>query len=431
MSQSWLFEKAWLPGGWQDRVLVEADQGVIRSVTPQAGDVPSSALRPAGYALPALVNVHSHAFQRAFAGLSEYRTSGRDSFWTWRELMYRFLETLTPEDVYRIGLRLYGEMRAAGYSQVGEFHYLLHQPGGTPYSHINEMADALIRAATESGIGICMLPVLYQRGGFDDAVLQGGQLRFGSSTDLYLNMLERLRDDWRDQPGVTIGVALHSLRAVSLEAAGEVLQAVDRILPGCPVHVHVAEQTAEVDDCVAATGKRPVRLLLDSLDVNSRWCLIHATHMTDDECRDVAARGAVVGVCPTTEANLGDGIFAARRFLDAGGRLAVGSDSHIAINPWEELRLLEYGQRLSGRSRAVLCRDDDSCGNLLYQWTGQGGCQATGQAIFGLQPGGAARLLLVDPGRFFQAIPDPRILDYLVFQSSLGLNGSTAAPFPD
>lgn len=400
------FQKALLPTGWTDNVSITMDGNRITAIE-QFDSPPDSD----GFAIPGMVNVHSHAFQYAFAGLSEYRTAAHDSFWTWRKLMYEFLETLTPESVYEIGKTLYGKMLKAGYTTVGEFHYLLHQPGGTPYDNVNEMADALIQAATEVGINICMLPVLYQRGGFDESELQGGQKRFGSDRELFAKMIDKLNSDYVNQPQVRIGMALHSLRAVSVESAKKTLGDIDSILPGCPIHVHVAEQTQEVDDCLAATGKRPVELLMDSFDVNERWCLIHATHMTDQECQRVADSGAVIGVCPTTEANLGDGVFMADDYLRAGGRLAIGSDSHISVNAAEELRLLEYAQRLTKRQRAVLCREDESCGTLLYRWAGEGGCQVTGFGPPTLSVGSSNGLAVVSQSN----VENPRILDCYVF----------------
>src|SRR5690606_30433068 len=347
-------------------------------------------------------------------GLSEYRTAHADDFWTWLTLMYDFLETLTPDDVYAIGRRLYRAMRAAGYTTVAEFHYLLHQPDGTPYANVNEMADALISAALEAGIRICMLPVYYQRGGFGGAPLEGGQRRFGSSHDLMLRMIDKLKTDWAAHPSVRLGTALHSLRAVSVPAAQALLADLDALLPGCPIHIHVAEQTKEVDDCLAATGKRPVELLLDSFAVGARWCLIHATHLTDAECERVARSGAVVGVCPTTEANLGDGVFRAEDFMRHGGRLAVGSDSHISVDAGEELRLLEYGQRLTKQRRNVLCTESDSCGSWLWKWASAGGAAATGFGPAAIKAGAMVNLSLLDPD-VADAVPIERLLDHVVF----------------
>lgn len=362
----YFFRKALLPDGWRENVAVDVVDHRIAEVS--VGASLEGATVQEGAAVPGLVNGHSHAFQYAFAGLSEYRTGDHDSFWTWRKLMYEFLETLTPDDVHRIALELYQRMTWAGYTTVGEFHYLLHQQDGTPYSNVNEMADALIAAAMESGIRICMIPVLYQRGGFDDRPLAGGQLRFGSSHELYLGMVSKLHADHQHNPRVRIGVGMHSLRAVSPQSGQRMLTDVASVLSEYPVHIHVAEQTQEVDDCLAATGKRPIEYLLDCYDVNESWCLIHATHMSDSEAQRLAATRAVACVCPTTEANLGDGVFRASDWLKLNGNLAIGSDSHVGVDPCEELRLFEYAQRLTTRRRAVLCSPDQSCGSLLYRW---------------------------------------------------------------
>ena len=282
----YFFAKALLPSGWQENVAVEIVDHRIESVEIDASAEGATVVD--GIAVPGMTNVHSHAFQHAFAGLSEYRTGEHDSFWTWRKLMYEFLETLTPDDVHKIGIELYGRMARAGYTTVGEFHYLLHQPNGTAYTNVNEMADALIAAALESGIRICMIPVLYQRGGFDNRPLAGGQLRFGSTHELYLDMVSKLATDYRDHSQVRIGVAMHSLRAVSDVSGQRMLKDVASALSDPPVHIHVAEQVQEVEDCVAVTGKRPVELLLDSFEVDENWCLIHGTHMSDDECERLA-----------------------------------------------------------------------------------------------------------------------------------------------
>ena len=403
------YRKALFPTRWAENVSITTDGNLITSI-----EETSNSIDTPGFAVPGMTNVHSHAFQYAFAGLSEYQTAANDSFWTWRKLMYEFLETLTPDAVYEIGKELYGKMLANGYTTVGEFHYLLHQTDGTPYNNVNEMADALIKAATDVGMNICMLPVLYQRGGFDGSPIIGGQLRFGSDNDLFLKMVEKLKSDYAKQANVRIGIALHSLRAVSVEPARSVIADVNSILPNCPIHIHVAEQTKEVDDCVAATGKRPVQYLLDSFDVDERWCLIHATHMTDDECLRVTNSHAVVGVCPTTEANLGDGVFMAEEYLRDGGCLAIGSDSHISVSATEELRLLEYAQRLTKRRRAVLCREDMSCGSLLYRWASDGGAQATGFGPAKLEVGSANGITVIPESN----IPNERILDRYVFHSA-------------
>ena len=414
MSEKRIFDKALLPDGWHDQVMIETDEYTIVDIQPNA-QVTTDATVTNQFAVPGLTNVHSHAFQHAFAGHSEYRTNEHDSFWTWRSLMYQFVESLTPDQVFEIAKTLYRRMKQAGYCSVGEFHYLLHRPDGKPFDNINAMADALINAAIDCELDICMLPVLYQRGGFDDRPLVGGQTRFGSSTDLYLEMLTKLKTDWGGHPRVRLGVALHSLRAVSIKNATDVIEQVETILPECPIHIHVAEQTKEVEDCVQANGKRPVQLLLDSMPVDKRWCLIHATHLTDSECQRIAKSQAVVGVCPTTEANLGDGIFRSEDYLQQGGALAIGSDSHITVDPYEELRWLEYAQRLIQHRRAVLCTNDQSCGSLLYQWACRGGDQVTG-FDHEIRIGASSNFTTLAT-EDHPADPADRILDHRIFYS--------------
>lgn len=419
-------EWALLPEGWRKDVLVTVVDHRIVSVEEEAKGPASGAIRISGCVLPGMANVHSHAFQHAMAGLTEYRTSEQDSFWTWRTLMYRFLEIFLPDDIFTIGKKLYAEMLAGGYTTVGEFHYLLNRPDGSPYPEPNAMADRLIEAALEAGIRICVIPVLYQRGGFDNSPLVGGQRRFGSTRGQFLEMLSRLKDRWGNHPQVRLGYALHSLRAVSIEEGQKAVAEAERILPGCPVHIHVAEQVREVEDCLAATGKRPVELLLDSFDVNARWCLIHATHMTDEEVRRVVSSGAVIGVCPTTEANLGDGFFRAAEFLGSGGRLAIGGDSHVAVDVRSELRTLECVQRLVHRRRAVLCSDQESCGEYLYRRASLGGSASCGFDPASIAAGSMASFsrIAVENG-----LTPERLLDKAIFAegpSSIEIAGFNA-----
>ncbi len=307
---------------------------------------------PGAFTLSGIANLHSHAFQRAMAGLAERRESAEDSFWSWREWMYRFAGMLAPDDLRAITRQLYVEMLEAGYTQVCEFHYLHHDLDGRAYAPAQAMAEAIIEAAEETGIRLTLLPVLYQRGGFDDRSLSARQRRFGHALDDYLRLFDTLRR--KESRIFRTGLAFHSLRAVAIPAMREVLEALDA--PGLPVHLHIAEQAAEVMDCLAAHGQRPVQRLLDQMPVDRRWCLVHATHVDADELRGIAASGAVVALCPSTEANLGDGLFPLRAFLAEGGRYGIGSDSHVSVSPVEELRWLEYGQRLieQKRSRALL-----------------------------------------------------------------------------
>ena len=327
-----------------------------------------------GWRLPGIANLHSHAFQRAMAGLAERQADAQDSFWSWRETMYRFAARLDPGAQFAIARQLYVEMLEAGYTAVCEFHYLHHAPDGRPYAEPTAMADAIIAAADEAGIRLTLLPVLYQRGGFDGRLLAERQRRFANSTDAFLRLHDALRA--RRSPTLEVGTAFHSLRAVSLPAMREVLDALGEA--SGPVHLHVAEQQAEVDDCLAAHGRRPVRLLLDECPVDSRWTLVHATHVDAEEMRAIAAARAIVALCPSTEGNLGDGIFPLRAFLAAGGRFGIGSDSHVSVSPVEELRWLEYGQRLVERRRARATLAPGSTGEALLAALRDAAADATG-----------------------------------------------------
>jgi formimidoylglutamate deiminase len=374
--------QALLPGGWADGVRVTLQDGRIARV--ETG-LPGGQ----GALVAAPVNLHSHTFQRAMAGLTERRTAGQDSFWTWRTLMYRFLDRLTPEDVQAIAAQAFIEMAEAGFAACAEFHYLHHAPGGTPYADPAEMAHRIVAAAGEAGLGLTLLPVLYERGGCDGRALAGGQLRFGCDPDRFAALWQAIR---LDAPDTGLGVAPHSLRAVS--PAGLALAA--SLAPDAPLHLHIAEQQAEVDELLAATGARPVEWLLANAAVGPRWCAVHATQMTPAETAALAATGAVAGLCPITEANLGDGIFDAPGWRRAGGRFGVGSDSNVLISLAEELRLLEYGQRLRDRARAVLAGDDRSTGRVLMEAAATGGAQAAGRAAGAIAPGLWADLLRLD-----------------------------------
>ena len=327
-----------------------------------------------GWRLPGIANLHSHAFQRAMAGLAERQGSAQDSFWTWREAMYRFAGRVTPGQQFAIARQLYVEMLEAGYTSVCEFHYLHHDVDGRAYAPATAMSDAIIEAAREVGIRLTLLPVLYQRGGFDARALAERQRRFQHDTGAFLRLHESLRA--RRSPTLRIGVAFHSLRAVGLPAMREVLGALGD--DSGPIHLHIAEQQAEVDDCITAHGRRPVRLLLDELPVDARWCLVHATHVDDAELRGIAASRAVVALCPSTEGNLGDGLFPLRAFLAAGGRFGIGSDSHVSVSPVEELRWLEYGQRLLEQKRARATLLAGSTGEALLAAVGESAQDATG-----------------------------------------------------
>ncbi len=339
------------------------------------------------FELPGVPNIHSHAFQRAMAGLAERQGDPRDSFWTWRELMYRFAGRITPESLHDIAAQLYVEMLEAGYTSVCEFHYLHHQADGTPYADPSAMSQALIAAVRETGIRMTLLPVLYMQGGFDGRALSARQQRFGHGLDDFVSLVQALRA--HEDANLRVGVAIHSLRAVGPEAMRELLASA--VADG-PVHIHIAEQVTEVDECVASRGARPVQWLLDNAQVDARWTLVHATHLEPMECDGIARSNAVVAICPTTEANLGDGLFPLRRFLDAGGRFGIGSDSNVSVSPVEELRWLEYGQRLAMGERNIAARPGrPSVGEALVLGAVAGGRQSSGM------PGQEVDSVLLDP----------------------------------
>lgn len=326
------------------------------------------------WTLPGIANLHSHAFQRAMAGLAERMTHPSDSFWTWRETMYRMAARFDPDSLHAVAAQLYAEMLEAGYTSVCEFHYLHHAPDGRPYADPAAMSRALVAAARETGIRLTLLPVLYMTGGFDGRPLNDRQRRFGLGVDAWLRLFETLRAEQGD--GLRVGCALHSLRAVPEDAMRAVLAALPR---DARVHIHVAEQIGEVQDCLALRGDRPVRWLLNHAAVDARWTLVHATHLEMDEIAGIAVRGATVAICPTTEANLGDGLFPLRDYLDAGGAWGIGSDSHVSVSPVEELRWLEYGQRLATRRRNVVATEAcPSVGARLLAVVRASAAQATG-----------------------------------------------------
>ena len=326
------------------------------------------------FTLPGMVNLHSHAFQRGMAGLAERAAAGEDSFWTWRDVMYRFLLRLTPDDVEAIAAMAYVEMLEAGYTRVVEFHYVHHDIDGRPYANIAEMAERIAAAAAATGIGLTLLPVLYSHGGFGGQPAASGQHRLINDFDQFLKLHEASDKSLAQLPTAVLGFAPHSLRAVTLQQLTDALACI----PEGPVHIHVAEQEKEVADCLTWSHKRPVEWLLDAVPVDQRWCLIHATHMTAGELRRVAASGAVVGLCPITEANLGDGIFPAVDYCNLQGRFGIGTDCNVLISLAEELRTLEYGQRLRDRRRNRLAHPGMSIGRALFDAALSGGRQAAG-----------------------------------------------------
>ncbi len=418
------FELALLPDGWATDVLLEADNhsGKILRIEKQVTGFDRGSRKVLGAAVPGFINAHSHAFQRAFTGLSEYQTQTGDSFWTWRKMMYEFLESLTPSDVYQIAKQLYSDMLAAGYTSVCEFQYVHNDPSGEPYADIAEMSNSLVQAAVDAGVAINILPVLYQRGGFREQELVGGQKRFGLRGDQFVELLSCLQSRWGQTPGVNVGMAFHSLRAVGMPNIRRIAEEVQSSHPAIPIHIHIAEQTQEVDECLDTHRLRPVQFLIENVNVDDKWCLIHATHLSSDECSSIARSGATVCVCPTTEANLGDGLFSAEDFLlKHAGHLAIGSDSNTALNPFSELRLLEYGQRLFKRQRAVLCTASHSVGRFLCQKSWQGGALVSGLPVGALDVGKRAdiTILEVDSAIKQQAINEPdRILDFCMFNEN-------------
>ncbi|MCK1393846.1 formimidoylglutamate deiminase [Bradyrhizobium sp. 1] len=385
------FASALLPSGWANDVQVVVTAGAIAHVTP--GVAPDAGDERHRIALPGLASLHSHAFQRGMAGLAELRGDSTDTFWTWRETMYRFALAMTPDDVAAVATLLYVEMLEQGFTRVGEFHYLHHDRDGSPYADIAEMAARIAQAAGASGIALTLLPSFYAHGSFGGAAPHDGQRRFICSVDRFAALMAASRKAIGKLPGANIGISPHSLRAV----APDELAAIIPLADGGPVHIHAAEQVKEVEDCLAWSGRRPVQWLLEHAPVDQRWCLIHATHTTNEEVTAFAKTGAVAGLCPITEASLGDGIFPAREFLDAGGRFGVGTDSNVLVGVADELRQLEYGQRLKHRQRNVLSGHvGTSTGRTLFDDALAGGAQALAQATVGLVPGARADIVTLD-----------------------------------
>lgn len=403
---------ALLPDGWANEVRIHISNGRIAEIAtgvkgPGQGE---------GVLLPAPVNLHSHTFQRAMAGLTEARTAGQDSFWTWRALMYRFLDRLTPDDVQAIAAQAMVEMAEAGFSAVCEFHYLHHPVGGGTFADPAEMSGRIVEAARETGLGLTHLPVIYEQGGVDGRPLAGGQLRFGSSPEIYAKLLEGAGRALAGLTDATLGVAPHSLRAVGRDTLGRVAALADG-----PIHIHIAEQVAEVTEVQAAWGARPVEWAVANLPLDARWCMIHATQMTPHETSGLAKTGAVAGLCPITEANLGDGIFDAPGWLAAGGSFGVGTDSNVRISLAEELRLLEYSQRLGLKARAVVA-DNRSTGRSLWESAVHGGAQAAGRGTGRIEVGQWADLLVLDSTDLrLEGLAEDQLLDAFVFAGRDGL----------
>jgi formimidoylglutamate deiminase len=404
-------QKAYCADGWKNAVRISITDGEVETIetnsTAAAGDILVDTL------LPALSNLHSHSFQRAMAGMTEYRAKGRESFWTWRALMYEFVDRLTPEHVTAFAAQTFLEMQKAGYAAVGEFHYIHNQNGGVRYDNPAELSLRIMQAAQQTGIGLTHLPVLYARGGVDDRPLEGGQLRFSNTVETFNEIVESSNAALSKLPNdARLGIAPHSLRACSHSDLNDVLQS----HPKGPIHIHIAEQLQEVSDVQNTYGTTPVDWLLNNADVNSRWCLIHATHLSLNESTAFAKSGAIAGLCPITEANLGDGIFNGPDFLKANGLFGVGSDSNVNISLTEELRTLEYSQRLRDMERNVMVNGSGSTGETIYLGAAKGGAQALDRNSGQIAQGMLADLVAIDStDPSLCALREDQLLDGLVF----------------
>jgi formimidoylglutamate deiminase len=387
------FETALLPDGWHDHVRLHIHGGLVARI--EKGVEPGQLDERHAIGIPGLANVHSHGFQRGMAGLAETRGPEGDNFWTWREVMYRFLDRLGPEDVEAITAFAYVEMLERGFTRVGEFHYLHHDPAGAPYANVGELAWRIAAAAREAGIGLTLLPVFYAHSNFGGLPPVEGQRRFINGIDGFAAIVEECHRAVAALEDANAGIAPHSLRAVTPDELEQILP----LAQNGPVHIHASEQTKEVDECVVWSASRPVDWLLDHAPIDSRWCLVHATHVNARETERLAQSGAIAGLCPVTEANLGDGIFPAEAFLRAGGRFGIGTDSNVLIDAPGELRALEYAQRLSHRSRNVLAAvEGQSTGRTLFDGAVLGGAQALGQPQTGLRENASADIVSLDPG---------------------------------
>ncbi|WEK02657.1 MAG: formimidoylglutamate deiminase [Candidatus Sphingomonas phytovorans] len=410
------FETAFVDNDWVDRVRLEISDGLISAIA--TGVDPAAGDERHAIGLPGLPNLHSHAFQRGMAGLAEQRGTTGDDFWSWRDLMYRFLDRLGPEDVEAIATLAYVEMLETGFTRVGEFHYLHHDPDGRLYADPAEMAARVAAAAQASGIALTLLPVFYAHGGFGGAAPGAAQRRFLNDVDGYARLLDGSRSAVAALPDAVAGIAPHSLRA----ATPDELRAILPLAGANPIHIHIAEQRKEVADCLAWSGRRPVEWLQGEMPVDPRWCLVHATHVTDAERFALARSGAIAGLCPITEANLGDGIFPAATYLAEGGAFGIGSDSNVLISATEELRLLEYGQRLSLHQRCVLAGDRPSIGATLFAGALAGGSRALG-VEGGIAVGRPADLVSLDADDpAFVARSGDRLLDSWIFATRTGID---------
>ncbi|MEO9337311.1 formimidoylglutamate deiminase [Mesorhizobium sp. SB112] len=410
-------EKVLLPNGWHSNVRLVWEDGLLTGVTPNAAPQPGDERH--AILLPGMPNLHSHAFQRGMAGLAETRGHSADSFWSWRDVMYRFALSMTPDQAEAVAAQLYVEMLEAGFTRVGEFHYLHHDRDGTHYNNIAEMAERIAAAAGHTGIGLTLLPVFYAHSTFGGAAPGDGQRRFINDLDSYAKLLEGCRNAVKSQKTAIVGVAPHSLRAVSPDE----LSALATLSPGTPIHIHIAEQVKEVEDCIAWSGQRPVDWLLANADVSERWCLIHATHMTNAETIGMAKSGAIAGLCPITEANLGDGTFQGPLFREQGGLFGIGSDSNVLIGLPDELRQYEYSQRLAHRARNVLAAPGQSNGRTLFDGALAGGAVALGAGPSELAVGAPADFVSLSADHpTLTGKTDDAILDAWIFANGAAID---------
>jgi len=409
-------EKILLGTQWVEQKTLTIENGLITNIVDGKADDAEIAQ---GAVIPGMVNCHSHAFQRAFAGFSEQGSEGQDSFWTWRAIMYKFLDQLTDENAQVIATQLYIEMLKMGYTRVAEFHYLHHQIDGSNYPQLAQMAEAIFKAASNSGIGLTLLPVLYRFSGFGEQAPSDGQKRFINNTEQFNQLVSDCVAMSQQYSNSNVGIAPHSLRAVDKKSLLAAVQHVRSFDNKAPIHIHISEQQQEVADCLAHYGKRPVEWLLENAELDPQWCLIHATHINEQERQGIINSGAIAGICPTTEANLGDGIFPTTEFLQEQGTFAIGSDSHISVNPIEELRWLEYAQRLIKQQRAILADQQQlSVGQNLWQRAAEGGAQSTHSNTGTLALGKQADLLVLDAHKIqLFAHSEQHLLDSMLFAS--------------
>ena len=414
INKSIFAKKALLPNGWSNNVIIEIDQsGLISNVTENNNHKVDADLNEE-IILPAMNNLHSHSFQRAMAGLTEARSpQGNDNFWSWRNLMYQFLDVLTPEEIYSITLFSQMEMLQSGYVGVGEFHYLHNQIGGTKYDNIAELSEKVLEASEESGMSICLLPVIYERGGCDNRELEGGQLRFHNNIDTFEKLYNQIKVFLSKNENFSLGVAAHSLRAVKNETLNKIIDLTDG-----PIHIHAAEQIKEVEEIKAFYKMPTVEFLIRNFDINKRWCLVHCTHMSELETDLLSKSGAVAGLCPVTEANLGDGIFNGFQYNERKGLYGIGTDSNINISLTEELKTFEYSQRLLNKKRAVISNQKKSTGRKLFNDCLEGGARALQINNGKIQKGFNADLIsLPNTNNELDGLEDDKILDYWIFAS--------------